>query len=341
MVSINGLTAIDIGNLSDKCFTTGECGRALILDNLPTSFISSTSYDISNMGVLSWRWDVDPVSNSSRNAYIAFQEAKRQGVKYFFMDIVSVDQKLQDDALMQQTVDFSEIYQYLPVFAAYDKKGQDSWLWTMRRLWIYHEVMLYRTNPTRVTYVGHIPKQGCEKDFGFLHMVDQVWATTLCRSILYVLVGKIDMFSISDLRFLLPKYVNVLNYAYDMMSKNDYLLTAALLSQLSYPAPRVNRDQDIHPLNYEKYQFIMGKGGYHYDVEILLNERKIGTWNVSVDSAGYLRHFLRVEPQTEQIILQFLGMPEISHFRFKQSSGNLQKQDKVKNPDLSVVFIED
>ena len=106
-----------------------------------------------------------------RNAYIACQEAIRQGVQYLLLDKVTVDQDQGDDEMLVERLSFSKLYQELPVIAAYDDASPQHagltaevhgtqvalghpFVRTIRRPWIVHEVLLYRSNPTRVTYVG-------------------------------------------------------------------------------------------------------------------------------------------------------------------------------------------
>jgi len=263
--------------------------------------------------VLSWRWDIDSFSTeagrtASRNVFLAIQEAKRTGIQYLFMDLVSINQQLQGQALIQEVIEFSRLYRELPVIAAYDKPGVTEWLHTMRRPWLFHEARLYRNNPTQVTYVGYLPKQGCS-EWGFLHMAERVWESGLTKTILYVLVGTVGMGELSDLRFLAPQYADVIVAAHQQLSRNDYLLTAALLVQQSENDTRLNEDQSIEPVAFGQYQLVLqGQGGYAYSKDILLNGKKVATWKHSMSSTGHSRYRLEVEADAEATIRGTLGM---------------------------------
>jgi hypothetical protein len=138
-----------------------------------------------DIAVLSWRWDVDPHTNSSRNAYVACQEAKRQGVRYLLLDKVTVNQDQADEDMLIERLAFAQLYREIPVIAAYDDANPrfaeltaevhgalvslgSPFSRIMRRPWIFHEVDLYRSNPTKVTYVGYIRGLGCDEEDGFL-----------------------------------------------------------------------------------------------------------------------------------------------------------------------------
>ncbi len=308
--AIQGLMAIDIGAVDEQAFTTIQTGRAVMIDRLPTVYAPP---DSSKAAVLSWRWDIDlepvePGFNISRNVFIAIDEAKRLGFDHLFMDMVSINQKLQGDALIAEVIHFSSLYRHLPVIAAYDKPNEKEWLHTMRRPWLFHEARLYRSNPTQVAYVGYVPEQGCG-DWGFLHMVERVWESGLTKSILYVLVGTVGMGELSDLRFLHPQHADILEAAHRQMSRNDYLLTAAILVQQSEADTRLNEDQSIEDVPFDHYVLILnGSGGYVYSKDILLDGKKVGDWKHSMSNTGNSRYRLDVAADAESTIRQFLGM---------------------------------
>src|SRR5437667_1372683 len=78
--------------------------------------------DLSHVAVLSWRWDIDlqvhgsrNVLQGSRNALSAIRQARQMGVRYLFVDIISIDQKLHGDALVEQVVAFAKLYRTVQV----------------------------------------------------------------------------------------------------------------------------------------------------------------------------------------------------------------------------------
>ena len=46
--------------------------------------------------------------------------AKKVEVQYLFVDIISIDQQLKSDALIEQVMEFSTLYTSIPVIVAYD-----------------------------------------------------------------------------------------------------------------------------------------------------------------------------------------------------------------------------
>ena len=334
---IQGLMAIDIRAVDEQAFATIPAGRAVMIDKLPTAYVHFPP-DTSKMAVLSWRWDIDlePSLNISRNVFLAIQEARRMGIDYLFMDMVSINQQLQGNALIAEVINFSSLYHTLPVIAAYDKPTEKEWLLTMRRPWLFHEARLYRKNPASVNYVGYLPKQGCS-DWGFLHMVERVWESGLSKSILYVLIGKVGMGELSDLRFLIPQHADVLEAACQQMSRNDYLLTAALLIQQSEWDTRLNGDQNSEPVKFDHYQLVLeGAPGFTYTKNILFDGKKVGAWKHSMSNTGNSRYRLEPTADTEATIRQYLGIapPEDKNSQVVSDRQNLKD---IAKPQLNVV----
>lgn len=148
---------------------------------------------------------------------------------------------------MQQVLMFSVLYKTLPVIAAYDEINEDFELTTLRP-WIFYEMRCFRDNPTSIVYVGHSNKgdrhkSGCPifampvpQWFTFYEFGCRIgfnWAVTFVPSVFGVLFGGIGMDSIADFRYLMPAFTQVLKLAYEQMSRNDYLLTAAMISRVN------------------------------------------------------------------------------------------------------------
>ncbi|KAL8381933.1 hypothetical protein RB595_005947 [Gaeumannomyces hyphopodioides] len=132
----------------------GCVGRATANSRLPVRLVKLPVDDGSKVAVLSWRWDGDLEVHGSKNIASAIHQAKKMGIRYLFVDIVSIDQCLPGDALMEQVVAFSSLYKTIPVIAAYDKDGED-FERAIYRPWVFNEVRLFRYNPTKIVYVGH------------------------------------------------------------------------------------------------------------------------------------------------------------------------------------------
>ena len=106
----------------------------------------------------------------------------------------------------------------------------------MRRPWILSETRLFKFNRIRVVYAGH-NNQGSKATCGYQYgpasefhlLLRWLWDASFTTTVLGVLSGEIGMYSVSDFIAILPAYTKALGSAYQRMSRNDYLLTAAIL----------------------------------------------------------------------------------------------------------------
>ena len=211
---------------------------------LPTCIINFPLEDTSKIAVLSWRWDGLPAQHpfhGSKNIFVAIRQAKKLGIEFLFIDVISIDQMLQGDALLREIVSFSSLYQTIPVIAAYDMPNVPLFK-TSRRPWIASELCLCRNNPTRLIYVtwgmqrlrSHLIG---EKD---LDAVFETFFKDMCNygftfTINGLLHGDFQMTSISDLKYIIPSLAPILAAAYEKMDRNDYLLSAAILCKIGEP----------------------------------------------------------------------------------------------------------
>lgn len=340
-------------------------GHSLSFEQLPTSVIDLNEHSIEDIAILSWRWDVDPRTKSSRNAYVACQEAKRQGVRYLLLDKVSVNQDQTDAAMLIERLAFSQLYGRIPVLAAYDDATPTGAFTAdvhgtpvplgsplsriMRRPWIFHEVSLYRSNPTKVTYVGHIPDLGCHKTNGFLHMAPAMWETTLTQTILYTLAGIVSMHHVDDLRFIMPRYFDLLSAAHSRMSVSDFLLTAALLAGHSKRShQRVNNDQAIDQIRFDRYRIgaaytpddLPKTQDYYTRRDIYLGQRKVAEWQTRHKFYPFedLRVWFTVSDTAERSISDLLGVKPSS---VDEPDGQpFAPEPVLQGPRLSMVIHE-
>jgi hypothetical protein len=232
------------------------------------------------------------------------------------MDLVSIDQRLTGDTLLEAVASFSALYRSLPVLVAYDMPGITPTAWTrsVRRPWILREVRELHANPNRITYVAHQDNQGANDNIGFAHMVGRIWRSSFTHTILHMLCGQIEMHNIADLRFVLPAHAGVLDAARAQMGRNDFLLTAALLTQLPAADPRLNEELDLEVLCFERYRLEPAPGGtYDSNFAILLDSERVGTWWSHYNLyQGEHRRKLEVVPEIEEIIFRKLGLPDTS-----------------------------
>ena len=268
--------------------TQGAWKPALIkpvrIADLPVVKNVMVSGHAKNQAALSWRWDVDPKDGSSRNVAGALTYARDTGLDHLFIDVVSVDQALAGLDLARTVAEFTRLFARIPAITAYDTAisvaDNRHFLRVLRRPWIAREVREMRYSPHRIRYVSHIAGQGGEDHFGFSHMVDRIWNSSFANSFLYVLTGKCDMYDISELQFIMPEYYAVLAAASQEMPRNDALLTAAILSQLSAD-DRVNGDIDIREKLFENDNFAQSAAspGYWENWQILLDGTPLGLWS--------------------------------------------------------------
>jgi len=353
--------ALDLDQLGSDHFIDRDNGRSIRLGQLPRALLDLATQKRDEVAILSWRWDVDPVSNSSRNVYVACQEARHQGVRYLLLDKVTVNQDLSDEEMLGERLAFSRLYNEVPVIAAYDFKSLDEVAPTaevhgahvalgmplsriMRRPWICYEVLLYGSNPTKVTYVGHVPDLGCSKDFGFHHMAETLWESSLCQTILYTLAGTVGMHNVDDFRFILPQYSALLMAAYSRMSRNDYLLTAALLS--GRDGSRINEDQSILDISFDLFR--IGEGyvpedlprtqDYYTRYDIYFGDEIVAKWQTQHKfyPAEELRVWFKVESRAESVMCRFLGTGKPATRRRRLPSAQADRP----TPGVSVVFHE-
>jgi hypothetical protein len=359
--------ALDLGRLDANHFARADNGKSLCFSQLPTAVIDTDAQNIQHIAILSWRWDVDHNTNSSRNAYIACEEAIRQGVRYLLLDKVTLNQDQADEDLLMERLAFSHLYQQIPVIAAYDDAISQFATLTaevhgaqvtlgnpfsriIRRPWIFYEVDLYRSSPTTVTYVGYIPGLGCDKEKGFLWMVPRIWDSTLTQTILYTLAGVVGMHHVEDFRFIMPRYFDLLSVAHTQMSSNDYLLTAALLGEHANNSEgRVNNDQSINGIAFEQYR--IGPGytpddlpktqDYYTRYDIWLRDRKVAEWQTRHKFYPFedLRVWLRILDSAEHSICELLGVEKkpLDKTSVRLSSDTLGQ----KGPRLSMAVHEE
>ncbi|KAF4623985.1 hypothetical protein G7Y89_g14192 [Cudoniella acicularis] len=190
--------------------------------------------DISKIAILSWRWDDKDGLFGSRNACGVLQHAKKIGIEYLFVDTISIDQSHPDAEKSKKIKEFTELYHRIPFMAAYYDPRQNHIVKIMRRPWILCEVRHFKHNPTLITYINVDPlcKVDRQGDTGFHMMCKWIWSSGFTPTILALLGGVFTIEKIADLRYIMSHYERVLAAAFAQMPRNDYLLTAAILSQV-------------------------------------------------------------------------------------------------------------
>ncbi|MBV9861591.1 MAG: hypothetical protein JO267_05530 [Alphaproteobacteria bacterium] len=301
-------TALDLYRINgDLVWTAGT--RQPFPVSIPTCRVLLSRTPQTELAVLSWRWDIDPDTLISNNIALAVRHCKQRGVRYLLLDQVSLDNSLTGSELLTNVVEFAKLYRSLPVVAAYDDPHftPNSWHYLIRRPWIVHEVKAWLGNPTSVDYVGYVAGQG---QSNFRRLVENLWDTDYAHSILYVLTGQAGMTDIADFRFIMPEYAELIQQASQELSRNDYLLTVAILDQSGDGGLRLNSDHDIRDIKFDRYRF----GGEIHGVAreiiqpILLDGKKVAAWSTDDGSNFGVRVKMYVEPDSGDTILKALGV---------------------------------
>lgn len=244
------------------------------INAIPIDIVDVTaSRNVKIMAVLSWRWDVE-VGAVSRNLHSAVIYARYAGIKHLFIDLVSIDQGLDPQSLIDEVNAFSQLYSTLRAIKSYDTPGESMSIGT-RRPWIYHEQRLIKQSAQLAVSVRHSTKFNKWKDG--LDQMARTFDRTFFQTAVLVLNKSIKWDKHEDFRFLMPPIAGPLMQLLRMMTNEDYLLSVAILSALNDPhkmwAPS---DAKIHRIEYVRYAFRPWTSKCGYDV--LLDEVKIATW---------------------------------------------------------------
>ncbi len=250
---------------------------------------------------------------------------------------MSIDQTLEGEALIQSVANLAALYSSIPVIAAYDEKDTPAWLKTMRRPWISFDVGAYKSNPTRVTYVGHVEGQGTAEKFGFEHMLDRVWRSSYTNSILMVLSNQVSMGNTRDFRYMIPDYASTLTLCHFSMRRADYLLSAAILAQTNETDIRLNGDLEFIDQHFDLYSFSNASyAGYHDSRDIILSGQKIAIWYRGMDGRSNERRKLSAELGAEETILSSIGEAKSPRTQAapRKSTTSASPQIEIKRADF-------
>lgn len=254
--------------------------------SLPVEMIAFPVDDLKKVAVVSWRWDIDAGDHPSRNLYSIILYAKKAKLRHLFVDVISIDQKLEGDALLEQVRLFTDLYRIIPVITAYDKPNCDL-LSSMQRPWIASEITAFKYNPTSIVNIRHDTRRqprlkevhmthfnsldanllydpviGEDRRYGFTGRAALIWRTGTVTTIFKLMFGTVQMQNVFDLKYIMPSHAPLLIAAEKQFPKNDYLLTAALLAQHDQNLPGHNRDAvsikqgilDLSSMNFSFYR---------------------------------------------------------------------------------------
>jgi hypothetical protein len=311
--------ALDVRDIDEKKLLPGFLGKDGMKTHLPTQIVQIPFDDPDQVAVVSWRWDGDLQTKGSRNVASVVNVAKQRGIRYLFIDIISIDQTLPIDDLIEQVVAFSTLYTKITILATYDMYGED------RR----HQ------NSGTIIYVGHA-RQGCTelggivddglqvrlaasrvsvKDSYFGYLLDIIWRTSFIESIIGVLLEDVGMSSILDFKYIIHAYSHILSVAYEQMERNDYLLTTAILchthGEHDLAEKGVQTKRNIEKLRYCRYRFTpvssVSSGVWEY-YKISLDGTTVALWRIGRHHQRVNTHELDQLPGTNRVIFAALGL---------------------------------
>jgi hypothetical protein len=359
-------TTSDPDNTGDgEVDTAGRCS----IWSWPTALVEVPVDDLTQVAVVSWRWDGDKQGRGSRNIASAIRYAKTLGIRYLFIDLVSVDQKLSGDDLLRQVIAFSTLFKTIPVIAAYDEIGEEFRSVT-RRPWILNELRLFRYNPTKIIYVGHNGQgtkwkpelaemfdpgleilyavkpstvMGELKKFEFGDVLERTWNSSFTYSIFGVLCGEIGMTSISDFKFIMPAYERVFTTMEEQKwSRNDYLLTALILSAFCSGDKGRNQWIELASIKLDRYTRERKRASPNWvDLHISLIGVHIATL-VDYQSEHSDRFSIQETlPNAERVIFKAVGLASeySKNMKERRKSLALNRQTVAPLPQVEVVSI--
>lgn len=276
------LAAVDLKRVGPIDFRRAQTARDLVPNALPVTMIEEGKIADANAAIASWRWDVASGNDFSVNLAAALCAAQRAGHAHLLFDLVTVDQH--SDVMIEQVGALSRLFSNLPVFAAYDREGATDWLPTMRRPWLFFESRAFHENGSIITYVAHQRDQG-DHSFGFRHMLDRVWSTNYTTTVLLVLFGLIGIGKLADFAHIIPGHRNLLMNVSQDLSRNDYLLTIAILCQVfdadgRFHAGSTDSRLDLTAVEFDRYSLVPTNGPdriYDY-YAILLDGVRVATF---------------------------------------------------------------
>ena len=368
--------ALDVRDIDEKKLLPDVIGKDGVQPHLPTQMVKIPFENPDQVAVVSWRWDGDLQTKGSRNIASVIRVAKQCGIRYLFIDIISINQKLPPSDLIAQAAAFSTLYTKITVLAAYDGYGEN---WrrmesTVLRPWILNEIRLFRQNSGRIIYAGYA-RQGCSqvstksnsfvKREGlykrptsyenpqsegsyFKFLLEIIWRTSFIECIIGVLLEDVGMSFVSDFKYIIHAYSHIISAAYEQMERNDYLLTIAILcrvhGQLKTPDEGLDAVRHIEKLRYRRYSFTArsdrSNGVWEY-YQISLDGKPVAQWRRFKN--GRFEMFDVAGSATERAICSALGFTESEYKNFvgtKEARRACLQMDTENIPPLALEVVE-
>ncbi|KAG9186746.1 hypothetical protein G6011_09854 [Alternaria panax] len=366
--------ALDVKYLHEKELLPGVIAKHGVRPYLPTQMVKIPFDNANEVAVVSWRWDGDTHFQGSRNIASVIHCAKQRGIRYLFIDIISIDQTLPTSDLIEQIAAFSALYTKITVLAAYDTEGPGSIAplkFTVLRPWILNEMRLFRQNPGRIVYVGYRNQGTKARGFDasqsiiagwneknkrpyFVTLLERIWQSSFIDSVIGVLLGDVGMSFVSDFKYIIHAYSHICSVAYERMEEDDYLLTIAILcrihSDVGMPTGLDTFSRGLQNIYYSRYSFTKlpeKSGGTWTYYEISLDGTPVALWNDNhyhyEDNDFYE---LIALGDSERVIFAALGLTELEYENFvateeaRRACLLLDNGMEIPVPDVEVVEVD-
>ena len=208
----------------------------------------------STIAVVSWRWDGTGRMIGSHNVFCAIYQARKLGIEYLFIDVISIDQRLSGEDLLHQVVNFSIFYRTVQVIAVYDKLGINL-LQTFQRLWIFGETQSYKHDQAQIAVLTHLSDYQTAQAMHIFVFANRVQSIT--SSALGVMLGVHIMACIADLKYIVPIHAHLVQAAYETLRGSDYLLTVAIYCKIGINGwiHVCTKDTVLKDLEFDRYTF--------------------------------------------------------------------------------------
>lgn len=335
----SGLVAIDIQGVPRLALSWDRVAEGIAVENLPTCQIEDPPSHVGNAAVLSWRWDREPGTGRSRNLALALKHAQETGIRYLFIDLVSIDQTLPKALLLHSVVNLANLFASIPVIAAYDEElaTMDEWSRTLQRPWILSEIRAFSQNPTRVTYVGYRHSSSLKRSLSFANEVSVIRSSGYAGCVLEILRGRGKMTDVADFTQILAEFTELISACYSTFERADYLLAVFLLTAKYERHQTVSRSQgdvdygfrtDVADPMFDAVglkRFALGPyldetAPFESARALLLNGEEVAIWRSKMTSS-WDRHWIEVLPEAEEHVFGAVKLSQEARDAYKTRSG--------------------
>ena len=333
------LRAIDVRQIPMDALSWDQVREGVAPEDLPCRSVKEPRSWSREAAVLSWRWDRDARTGRSRNIALALKHAKERGLRYVFLDAVSVDQTQPRERLLRDVFALADLFSSIPVIAAYEEREDGrSREETEHRPWILYEIRSYCRSRIRVDYVGHRPHGTGDdpKALDFANEVSQIRDQGYADTVLDVLHGRVGMTDVADFSLILGDFGEAIAACHVAFSRNDFLMALFVIL-----------------CGYESRQFVEGYGGErldyghrlevadprfdgsglerftlgparddvrHYETAraVLLDGHEVGIWRSKM-TTSFDRNWFAVLPGGEDHIFDVVGVSPAARSAFRDS----------------------